>query len=610
MYSKSLQKVSEEKDRLKIIGVLLVVVLLLSVVTTLMISPVRAQEYDVNVIAPPDAVETEYGNYTYNYTVENIGTENNTYDLEVTSSNLANFVPSAPAQVTVETNTSEEVTVTVEIVDAPSGSFADITLTAESQNNTVPPPRPPSDSDDMRVTYQLYDVNVTAPPDAVETEYGNYTYNYTVENTGVENDTYDLEVTTTNNNFSPSAPVNVSLDANTSENVSVVVQIDGAQPGEWADITLTATSQNATLEVTDSDTMRVTYRDFDVEVTAPEDAVETGYGNYTYSFTVDNTGTQNDTYDLNAASSNLDWTASTLDNISIPAGDNISVPVTVTIPETAVDGDFSDITLTATSQNNTVVTDWDDMTVTYRSSSYYAVNVTAPEDQAEPKPGDYTYEFTVNNTGTEDDTYNLTATSSNPDWSATSDPDNISLAAGEDAAVSVVVTIWGNSEPGDSSVITLTAVSRNDTGVENSDNMTVTYTRNLDVEVTAPGDQTESEDGVYTYNFTVANVGNDPDTYNLTVDSSNPDWGVNAPEQVTVIAKDEEIIAVEVTIPQSASNGDISDITLTATSQNMSEVSDSDSMTVMYTAGLDVNVIAPQDQTESEPGPHSYDFTV
>ncbi|MEF8874845.1 MAG: FixG Ig-like domain-containing protein, partial [Candidatus Thermoplasmatota archaeon] len=130
------------------------------------------------------------------------------------------------------------------------------------------------------------------------------------------------------------------------------------------------------------------------------------------------------------------------------------------------------------------------------------------------------------------------------------------------------------------------------------------------VVVTAPLDQTETEPGTYTYNFHVKNIDSNTDTYDLTVDSSNADWTVNAPSSVTVAAGATETVSVDVTIPQDAADNESSDITLNASSQNGPQT-DQDLMKVIYDhTGSDVKVTGPADQTETAPGTYTYNFDV
>ncbi|MFP3872419.1 MAG: InlB B-repeat-containing protein, partial [Candidatus Aenigmatarchaeota archaeon] len=241
-------------------------------------------------------------------------------------------------------------------------------------------------------------------------------------------------------------------------------------------------------------------------------------------------------------------------------------------------------------------------------SEEYGVNVEAPDDQTENESGEHTYSFTVNNTGAKDDTYDLKVDTTNPnftpsaqaqvsveDW-IVSAPEEVVVPAGDSALVGVNVTI-PDGAGGVSCEVTLTATSQNGSEVSDSDSMNITFAEEeYAVEVFAPSDAIETETGNYTYDFTVDNRGIEDDTYNLTVESSNESWPVNAPEQVSVNSGGEEIVPVEVTIPTEAEFGDESDIMLTAISQNDTDVVASDWMNVIYAE--EIVTLTAQDPAE------------
>ena len=107
---------------------------------------VEVADYEVAVVAPEGAEETETGSYTYIFEIKNTGTEDDIYDLAV-GSDGDNFTAVVEEKIAVEEDKTEEVDVEVEITeDAEAGDSATITLTAESQDSDV------SDSDSMVVT--------------------------------------------------------------------------------------------------------------------------------------------------------------------------------------------------------------------------------------------------------------------------------------------------------------------------------------------------------------------------------------------------------------------------------------------------------------------------
>ncbi len=109
-------------------------------------------------------------------------------------------------------------------------------------------------------------------------------------------------------------------------------------------------------------------------------------------------------------------------------------------------------------------------------------------------------------------------------------------------------------------------------------------TRDLErgVDVKADMNQEEKEKGSFSYTFTVENTGNVQDTYNISLTVTDPKWSVSGPDSVTLSSGGSEDVEVQVTIPDSASKDDSVPITLTARSQNASDVKSSDTLKVTY----------------------------
>jgi len=113
-----------------------------------------------------------------------------------------------------------------------------------------------------------------------------------------------------------------------------------------------------------SKTLDVEVTDYEVVVIAPEDAEETEEGGYTYAFKIENTGTQDDTYGLNAGSDHEEFNVNVQVDVFVVAGETEEVDVEVKITADAVAGDSAEVTLTATSQGVNDVFDSDSMVVT------------------------------------------------------------------------------------------------------------------------------------------------------------------------------------------------------------------------------------------------------
>ena len=140
----------------------------------------QSQEYEVNVSAPEDAVENDHDIYTYEFTVENKGGIDDTYDIEAISQNPDIFpIVDQPDEIVVESGQTEKVEIDVEITEyAESGDTTTITLMATSQNEQMV-----FDEDSMEITaqfeeeveYTLY-VGTTEGGEVVDPGEGEFTY--------------------------------------------------------------------------------------------------------------------------------------------------------------------------------------------------------------------------------------------------------------------------------------------------------------------------------------------------------------------------------------------------------------------------------------------------
>ncbi len=464
------------------------------------------------------------------------------------------------------------------------------------------------DEDPYDNVYWSSRVRVTAPTDTLETTPGTHTYGFEIENLDSNTDTYNLDVDSSNPDWTVSAPPSVTVSGGSIETVSVDVTIPpDSSDGDLSDIILNASSQNGPQN--DEDSMRVTYdhTGSEVIVTGPLNQTETTPGTYTYGFKVENNGSAYDTYDLTISSSNGDWTSSAPSTVTVSAGSNKTVNVSVTIPQDSLDGAFSDISLDASSQNGTQ-THGDTARIIYDHTGSEVI-VTPPLNRTENAPGTYSYDFHVKNDGVADDTYVLTVETSNSDW-AVGAPSTISLTAGSNQTVSVDVTIPQDALDGEYSGITLNASSQNGTKTDEA-SVRVTYHHiGSDVIVTGPGDANETVPGTHSYDFHVKNDGVADDTYDLTVHTSNNDWTMDAPSHITVPAGANVSVPVDVSVPQDAFDGDLSYVTLNASSQNGTQM-DQDTMRVTYLhTGSGVIVTSPGETIVTDPGLHTYSFHV
>ncbi|MBS3816544.1 MAG: hypothetical protein KGY76_03155 [Candidatus Thermoplasmatota archaeon] len=318
--------------------------------------------YGVRVDAPVDKTETSSGSYVYEFTVENVGTLDDTYDL--TASDTQGWGVSVQNTVTVNALSSTVVDVTVDIPAGAGGQTSTVTLTAESQGGTA------SSSDSMDVTFEdTYDVSVTAPADTTVSSSGTHQFDFDVSNPGDADETYDLFVSE-EKGWDVSVQNEVTVISGGTEIVPVDVTIPADAGGVTDKITLSAFSQNS--DVNDEDSMNVTLEaGYGVNVTGPDNQEEIFKGLHTYSFSVKNTGTADDTYDLSVTDTQ-GWTVNVQNTVSVAVGESESVEVEVELPQGA-EGTTSTITLTADSQGG-AVSDSDNMDVTFKAVNFYEIS--------------------------------------------------------------------------------------------------------------------------------------------------------------------------------------------------------------------------------------------
>jgi len=308
---------------------------------------------------------------------------------------------------------------------------------------------------------------------------------------------------------------------------------------------------------------------YDVDLT-PETASHWRLNGETavYTFTVRNTSTTSDTYSLSVAGD--EWTTSLSTSSVGPVAPNAtaSFQVSVTVPATAVGGDFDQATVTAQSVTTSTVSDTS--TFTTRAAFYYAMYLNPASGSLTDNPGEtVTYTLTINNAGNISDTYDLLHTLAV--WPTSLSVSSVGpVAPGSYESFRVYVTIPGSASDGAQDVVTVTANSQGSTPTSDSVLTTVAtkqvITRGVEI---APHTATGSGDpgDTITYTLRVTNTGSVADVIGLSHTGPSAWTVAYSANPLSLGAGMGTDVDVTVGIPSGATLGSSGVITITATSQ-------------------------------------------
>ena len=411
---------------------------------------------------------------TLNYTVmvKNVGWENSSYNLENRDD--------AGWAMTLDK---------VQFENVPPGENRTATLTV-----TIPDNASPYTRDNVTVTAALMEnedirgdascvahsavpaLEVTITPDYQSGVPGwPLTYEVMVKNVGVENDNYSLEVID-KEDWHPTLDTNLFENVPSGENrtTTLRVTIPVSTPLSTEDeITVTATSQvDNTVENSASCIAHSGFTAVGVSIT-PENQSGLPENTLAYTVTITNTGNVEDTYDL-SVSDNAGWGPTLSESLlEVPIGESRQTTLNVTVPANAPTGTRDNVTITATSRADTTV---ENSASCIAHSGFMAVGVSiAPENQSGEanynileKTFDLEYTVTVANKGTITDTYILTVSNDNADWSLLLSDNTLDVPGGENKTTTLYVEIPKESVPLSTSEITVTATSQTDNTMSDS----------------------------------------------------------------------------------------------------------------------------------------------
>jgi len=293
--------------------------------------------------------------------------------------------------------------------------------------------------------------------------------------------------------------------------------------------------------------------------------------NLTYEVRVTNTGNIKDNYDLTVDdSADPSWnprlSENRLDNVQ--PSENRTILLSVVVPTDVAGCTIDNIRVTATSMENPDVENSENCQAHARILRRIEVSI-SPGESSGPPGETLKYTVTVKNTGNVADNYTLIVSDNIlPSWNPTLDNVNFyNVGLGENRQTTLRVTIPEGAENCTRDNVMVTAISKADNVVENS-NSCVAHAliiRGVEVSI-SPSYQSGVPKSTLSYTITIKNTGNIEDNYILTV-NDNENWNPTLDNAWLVVPRnDNGTTMLRVTIPENAMPCTGDNITVTATS--------------------------------------------
>jgi len=415
-------------------------------------------------------------------------------------------------------------------------------------------------------------VNVSISPTYQENLPGApLTYTVTVINKGNVTDSYALSVSD-NENWGPTLSENQfnsvpPFNDNRRETTLSVTIPENAAPCTRDNITIIATSkknENAKAE-NSCIAHAATVRGVTVSI-SPSYQSGLPEENLIYEVRVTNTGNAEDSYNLTVGDSAApSWSPrlseSRLDNVQ--PDENRTIVLSVVVPSDAVGCTVDNIRVTVTSVENLDVENSENCQAHALIFRRVEVSI-SPGENSSPPEDTVTYTITVKNMGNVDDNYALTA-SDDAGWSLNLDDNSLTIGRGENGTTTLRVGIPENAENCTRDNVAVTATSKTDNTIENSDNCVAhaLIIRGVEVSI-SPGYQSGVPESTLSYVVTIKNTGNIEDNYALIV-NDNDNWAPTLDNAWLVVPRnDNRTITLRVTVPENAVPCTRDNITVTA----------------------------------------------
>lgn len=192
----------------------------------------------------------------------------------------------------------------------------------------------------------------------------------------------------------------------------------------------------------------------------------------------------------------------------------------------------------------------------------------------------------LTNTGSDQDTFTITSSSSRG-YTVTPEIQSITLKQGETKPVSIIVSIPASAEFGDQDQTIVTARSSNDTTVSASVIDTAIIKPQISIDIEANERRSVLPGELVNFKHIVTNTGDIPDIISISASDIEPGLPATiSPSQTNLLGPSEsQTITVSYMVPNTITNGARFDVTVSAQSNNDTNVTDAvlDTVTLLNT---------------------------
>ncbi|KAA3662724.1 MAG: hypothetical protein DWQ04_12650, partial [Chloroflexi bacterium] len=474
-------------------------------------------------------------------------------------------------------------------VNVPPGTFSDTVHAIEIEAVSMADPTTTDILTDTTTVGADYGLTLTPDNSSISPDKTQVVYTHTLQNIGNLVDKVQLLTPSSTPDWAvdmqPTAGTTITLTPLEKRTIYVTVTVPANMGGLMHTAVITAESQGGDQVTAVNTTTVEIIRGVSLESDSLliDDAGET----VTHTFTLTNTGNITDDYGITFLSSAGWITDTTPSPIKVGPGMTETVTATGKIDGAAAPPDVDITVITATSQISPTV--FDLVTATTRVRQNHGV-LFAPDRATTTASGaEVTYTHYLTNTGNYTDSYTLNVNSTY-DWERFLPSVPITVGAG--ISTSVVVTFevpLGASGLVDTMHLTATSTISPSTSAMVTDTTTMSGTAgNITVTIAPDNNGSGQPDSLVVYTHLVTNTGEVKESFSLSAVSSNGWITGEPPEKVVLDSLESASVAVTVTVPSDAPNGEVDVVTVTVRSDTYETTFDTaqDTTTVEQTFGV------------------------